>query len=126
VADAGSDGGDTNNPAAAGSGLVARRLGISVQPVTPAIAQELQLPADARGLLVSDVTPGGPAWDVLADEERGGPDIILSVESKPVKTKADLDAALKAEKPGSVVTLRVYNPRQQGRRVERIKLGDAP
>src|SRR5713101_8882669 len=126
VADAGSDGGDTNNPAAGGSGLVARRLGISVQPVTPAIAQELQLPADARGLLVSDVTPGGPAWDVLADEQRGGPDILLSVEGKPVKTKADLDAALKAEKPGSVVTLRVYNPRQQGRRVERIRLGDAP
>jgi len=126
VADAGSTGGDTDNAAVGGSGLVARRLGISVQPVTPAIAQELQLPADARGLLVSDVTPGGPAWDVLADEERGGPDIILSVEGKPVKTKADLDAALKAEKAGSVVTVRLYNPRQQGRRVERIRLGDAP
>ena len=73
------------------------------------------------------VTPGGPAWDYLADEERGGPDIILSVEGKPVKTKADLDAALRDQKPGSVVTLSIYNPRQQGRRIERIKLGgDTP
>jgi S1-C subfamily serine protease len=60
------------------------------------------------------------------DEERGGPDIIISVEGKPVRTEADLRAALKDEKTGSVVTLRVYNPRQQGRRIERIKLADAP
>ena len=127
VADASAGGGDSDNPAASGGGLVARRMGISVQPVTPAVAQELQLPADARGLLVSDVTPGGPAWDYLADEERGGPDIILSVEGKPLKTKADLDAALRDQKPGSVVTLSIYNPRQQGRRIERIKLGgDTP
>ena len=124
VADAGSPG-DTDNPSASG-GLVARRMGISVQPVTPAIAQELQLPGDVRGLLIADVTPGGPGWDALADEERGGPDIILSVEGKPVKTKADLDAVLRDQKPGSVVTLRLYNPRQQSRRVERIKLADAP
>lgn len=124
LADAGAPG-DTNGPAATG-GLVARRMGISVQPVTPAIAQELQLPGDTRGLLVSDVTPGGPAWESLADEARGGPDIILSVEGKPVKSKADLDAALKEEKPGNVVTLRVYNPRQQARRIERIKLAEAP
>jgi serine protease Do len=125
VADAGSAGGDTGNAASGGS-VVMRRMGVSVQPVTPPIAQELQLPADARGLLVTDVTPGGPAWEQLVDEERGGPDIILSVEGKPVRTEADLRAALKDEKAGSVVTLRVYNPRQQGRRVERIKLGDAP
>ncbi|HEY8104709.1 MAG TPA: trypsin-like peptidase domain-containing protein [Gemmatimonadales bacterium] len=124
VADAGTPG-DTDSPTATG-GLVARRMGISVQPVTSAIAQELQLPGDTRGLLVSDVTPGGPAWEALADEARGGPDIILSVEGKPVKSKADLDAALKEEKPGNVVTLRVYNPRQQSRRIERIKLADAP
>jgi serine protease Do len=124
VADAGSPG-DTDSPTATG-GVVARRMGISVQPVTPAIAQELQLPGDVRGLLITDVTPGGPAWETLADEERGGPDIILSIEGKPVKTKAELDAALKDEKPGNVVTLRVYNPRQQSRRVERVKLADAP
>ena len=73
------------------------RLGISVEPVTADVAQQLQVPADARGLIVTDVTPGGPAWDVLFDDpQRGGPDIILSIEGKPVRTEADLRKALQA------------------------------
>ena len=93
---------------------------------SPEAAQELQLTPDTRGLIVTDVTPGGPAWDVLFDDpQRGGPDIILSVEGKTVRTEADLRKALQAEKPGSIVTIRVYNPRAQSRRVERIRLGEA-
>ncbi|HET8624117.1 MAG TPA: PDZ domain-containing protein, partial [Gemmatimonadales bacterium] len=99
-------------------------LGVIVQPVTGAIAQELQLPSDARGLLVTDVTPGGPAWNLLFDEEAGGPDVIVAVEGKAVKTEAELRNALRAEPPGSVVTLRVYNPRQQSRRVERVRMAE--
>jgi serine protease Do/serine protease DegQ len=101
------------------------RLGISVEPVSPEAAVELQLPSSTRGLIVTDVTPGGPAWEVLFDDpQRGGPDIILSVEGKAVRTEADLRKALMAEKPGSIVTLRIFNPRAQSRRVERIRLGD--
>jgi serine protease Do len=100
-------------------------LGISVEPITADIAQQLQLPANMRGLVVTNVTPGGPAWETLFDDpQRGGPDIILSVEGKPVRTEAELRNALKAEKPGSIVTLGIYNARAQGRRVERIRLGD--
>jgi S1-C subfamily serine protease len=93
--------------------------------VTPDAAQQLRLPAGTRGLIVTDVTPGGPAWEVLFDDpQRGGPDIILSVEGKPVRTEAELRTALRNEKPGSIVTLRIYNVRAQGRRVERIRLRD--
>jgi hypothetical protein len=106
-------------------GAAMNRLGISVEPVSPDAAVELQLPSDTRGLIVTDVTPGGPAWEVLFDDpQRGGPDIILSVEGKPVRTEADLRKVLQAEKPGSIVTLRIFNPRAQSRRVERIRLGD--
>jgi S1-C subfamily serine protease len=101
------------------------RLGITVEPVTADVAQQLQLPSNMRGLVVTDVTPGGPSWETLFDDpQRNGPDIILSVEGKPVRTEAELRNALKSEKPGSIVTLGVYNPRAQGRRVERIRLGD--
>ena len=107
------------------SGAVMNRLGISVEPVSSDVAQQLQLPADARGLIVTDVTPGGPAWEVLFDDpQRGGPDIILSVEGKPVRSEADLRKALQGEKPGSIVSLRIFNPRAQARRVERIRLGE--
>jgi S1-C subfamily serine protease len=108
-------------------GAAMDRLGISVEPVSPDAAQELQLPADARGLIVTSVTPGGPAWEVLFDDpQRGGPDILLSIEGKALRTESDLRKALQAEKPGNIVTLRIYNPRAQTRRVERIRLGDAP
>jgi serine protease Do len=116
---------DDDNNAAGSTGSAMNRLGISVEPVTPDIAQQLQLPNNMRGLVVTDVTPGGPSWETLYDDpQRNGPDIILSVEGKPVRTEADLRNALKAEKPGSIVTLGIYNPRAQGRRVERIKLGE--
>jgi serine protease Do len=111
--------------AASEEGAAMGRLGISVEPVSPDAAVELQLPSDTRGLIVTDVVPGGPAWEVLLDDpQRGGPDIILSIEGKPVRTEADLRKALMAEKPGSIVTLRIYNARAQNRRVERIRLGD--
>jgi serine protease Do len=110
---------------ASAEGAAMSRLGISVEPVSPDAAVELQLPSDTRGLIVTDVVPGGPAWEVLLDDpQRGGPDIILSIEGKPVRTEADLRKALLAEKPGSIVTLRIYNARAQNRRVERIRLGD--
>jgi S1-C subfamily serine protease len=77
-----------------------------------------------RGLLVTDVTAGGPSWNGLADPDRGGPDIILEVEGKPVKTTAELRDAIKGMKPGEIVSLRVYNTQAKSRRVERIKLGE--
>jgi serine protease Do len=120
---AAADQGDSDD--AGDTGTAMNRLGISVEPVTPEVAQQLQLPNNMRGLIVTDVTPGGPSWETLLDDpQRNGPDIILSVEGKPVKTEADLRNALKSEKPGSIVTLGIYNPRAQGRRVERIRLGD--
>ena len=101
------------------------RLGITVEPVTPDVAQQLQLPQGMRGLVVTDVTPGGPSWETLVDDpQRNGPDIILSIEGKPVKTEAELRNALKAEKPGSIVTLGIYNPRAQSRRIDRVRLGE--
>jgi serine protease Do len=121
VAAASEDSNQSLGPAGAAMG----RLGISVEPLTADARQQLQLPADVQGLIVSDVTPGGPAWDVLVDDpQRGGPDIILSVEGKSVRSEADLRKAIQGEKPGGIVTLRIYNPRAQGRRVERIRLAD--
>jgi serine protease Do len=115
--------GDSDNTSAPG-GTAMNPLGISVEPVTPSTAQQLQLPQGMKGLIVTDVTPGGPAWETLIDDpQRNGPDIILSIEGKPVRTEAELRNALKAEKAGSIVSLGIYNPRTQTRRVDRIRLG---
>jgi serine protease Do len=111
--------GETDDAAAAMG-----RLGVTVAPVSREDVARFELTAAQRGLVVTDVTAGGPAWGELVDADRGGPDIILEVEGKPVKTAAELRAMLKGMKPGEIVSLRVYNTQAKNRRVERIKLGE--
>ncbi|MEO8633847.1 MAG: Do family serine endopeptidase [Gemmatimonadales bacterium] len=97
-------------------------LGVSVQPLSTAIARELELTAEQRGLVVSEVDPNGPAYQQLFGADEQGPDIILAVEGQPVRTENDLRAALRAAGKGSIVTLRVYNARAKVARIERIRL----
>ncbi len=99
-------------------------LGVTVAPVTADDAARLELADEHRGLIVTDVRPGGPSWGELVDADRGGPDIILEMEGKPVRTTGDLRRALEGMKPGDIVSLRVYNTRAKNRRVERIRLGE--
>ncbi|MEO7985870.1 MAG: Do family serine endopeptidase [Gemmatimonadales bacterium] len=121
---AASDEGDSSQTAGA-AGSAMGKLGISVEPLSAEARRQLQVSPDVQGLIVTDVTPGGPAWEVLVDDpQRGGPDIIMSVEGKTVRTEAELRKALANERVGNIVTLRIYNPRTQGRRVERVKLGN--
>ena len=111
---------DSGNDSAAAVG----RLGITVAPLDQDDIQQLKLDAGQRGVLVTDVKAGGPSYGELVDPDHGGPDIILEVEGTPVRSPADLRKAIAAQKPGSIVSLRVYNARAQNRRVERIKLGE--
>jgi serine protease Do len=99
-------------------------LGLTVQPVDQEAARRFELLPDHRGLLVTGVTPGGPSHGEVADPDNGGPDIILEVEGKSVKSAADLKQALKSYKANDIVTLRLYNTQAKSKRIERIKLGD--
>jgi serine protease Do len=99
-------------------------LGVTVQPLDQGDVEQLELSPEQRGLLITEVTPGGPAHGEVAEPGRGGPDILLSVEGKPVKTVADLERALKGGKAGDIVTLRLYNTQAKSHRIERIRLGE--
>jgi serine protease Do len=61
-----------------------KSLGLTVQEITPEIAQELGLEKDG-GVVVSGIEPGSPAYD--AGIQTG--DVIRSVNQKPVKDVAD-------------------------------------
>lgn len=61
------------------------RLGIAVQSLTPALAQQLGVSADTQGLAVMEVDPFGPAAD--AGIQRG--DVIEQVNQQPVRSVAD-------------------------------------
>jgi serine protease Do len=99
-------------------------LGLTVQPVDQDAVQQFGLEPEQRGLLVTGVNPGGPAYGEVADPDAGGPDIILSVEGKPVKSVADLKQALKGFKKDDIVSLRIYNTQAKSRRIQRIRLGE--
>ena len=119
--DNGSDNGDTVDDDAA---ISIDLLGVTVQSARPrgrAAASICQL--TSVGVLVTGVTPGGPAYGEVADPDNGGPDIILDLEGKPVKNPAELRQALKNYKAGDIVSLRIYNTQAKNRRIERIRLG---
>ena len=107
-----------------GAGASMGRLGVTVAPVTEEDAARFDLTAAQRGLVVTDVAAGGPSWGELVDADRGGPDIILEIEGKPVKSTAQMSDVLKGMKPGEIVSLRVYNTQAKNRRVERVRLGN--
>src|SRR5215207_2694437 len=92
-------------------------LGLTVQPVDQEAARQFDLSATQRGLLVTGVTPGGPSYGEVAEPDGGGPDIILDLEGKPVKTAADLRQALRSYKSGDIVSLRIYNTQARNRRI---------
>jgi serine protease Do len=99
-------------------------LGLTVQPVDEDAVQQFDLDPAQRGLLVTGVTPGGPSYGEVADPDAGGPDILLSVEGKTVKSVGEMKQVLKSYKKGDIVSLRLYNAPAKTRRIERIRLGE--
>jgi serine protease Do len=118
--DQSNDASDSSDEAAASIDL----LGLTVQPVDQDAVQQFELAPGERGLLVTGVTPGGPSYGDVADPDQGGPDIILSVEGKPMKSVADLKQVLKGFKKDDIVSLRIYNTQAKSHRIERIRLGE--
>jgi len=113
LAETGSTGGGAKSPT--------QLLGISVTNVTPAIAQQLELPSGVTGLAVADVDPNGLAAGQLAPR-----DVIEATlgggNRQPVRSVEDLRKAMAAAK-GGVLSLLVYTPQLQGTRVVNIEIG---
>ena len=82
-------------------GVVRRaKLGVTVQGLTPELAESLGAP-DARGALVSDVEPGGPAD--RAGVKQG--DVVVEVDGKPVADANAMRNQIAGTKPGESVPI---------------------
>lgn len=79
------------------------KLGLAVQPLTPAIAQQLGISAETQGLVVVEIDPAGPAAD--SGVQRG--DVIEAVNQQPVRTVAEIRTAL--ERSGDKPVLLLVN-----------------
>jgi len=76
------------------------KLGLSLQSLTPGMADRLGLKTQA-GVVITGVKPGSPAAE--ANLTRG--DVLLEVDRKPVKTAEEASHMLSAPHPGGHVLL---------------------
>ena len=120
------EGGDNNSPrveepSSTSMGL----LGASVAPINAQLRESYEIPSSVNGLVVTTVDPNSPAAETLSSaEDRGGPDIIVAVEGKPVRTESELQSALRAVGAGKIVTLRVYSVAGEQFGIKRLRLAD--
>jgi serine protease Do len=92
-------------------------LGISVEPLSQEDARDQQLRSIARAggaLVVTQVSPDGPAYQRLYDASHGYPDIILKVNGRAVHTRAEFRQAMSGVKSGEIVTLTVLSRTPEG------------
>lgn len=80
----------TNPSASGGAQGGGGQLGLTVQPITPDIAAQLNLKPGTQGLVVTDVDPSGPAADAVQPG-----DVIVQINNQPVRSVADIQSALK-------------------------------
>jgi serine protease Do len=82
-----------------GGGSSSEDLGLAVQTLTPDLAENLGIERNLKGVVVTQVDPGGPAGD--AGLRRG--DVILEVNRTPVKDVSAYKKALNAAGKGKSV-----------------------
>jgi serine protease Do len=88
-------GGEGNEQGTEGGAAPARpqqALGLSLQALTPELARAANLPATARGVIITAVDASSDA----AEEGLQRGDLILSVNRQPVTTPAQVLAAIEA------------------------------
>jgi serine protease Do len=109
---------DSGAPA---SGISYDKIGVRLEAVTPAFAQENRISEDHRGVRVVDVNLTGPARNRLFPN-----DIITAVlfptPRKEVRSLADLQSVLGKVKQGDYVSLLIFDARQNTTRVANIRL----
>jgi 2-alkenal reductase len=119
-------------------------LGVSGRTYSPAWAEALGFPADARGAYILEVRPNGPSrraglrggsedtniplaagMGSVIYLQRGG-DLIVGIDDQPVKTFDDILVYLESFKsPGDEVQLRILRA-GEGEQTLTVKLGERP
>jgi len=92
-------------------------IGVSIQPVTQAIAQQFGL-GEPRGAIVTDVSPGSPA----AAAGLKTYDIIIEFNGRRIEDSTQLRNLVAATAPGTTATLKVWRDGKEQQ--VSVKLGE--
>jgi serine protease Do len=90
-----------------GEGEGSGKFGMTVEPITPDIARQLDLDRDTRGVVITGVDPAGAAASAGLREG----DVIQQVNGKPVRSAEEVRSALNAtgDKPSVLLVARGNN-----------------
>ncbi|HEU4367516.1 MAG TPA: PDZ domain-containing protein [Methylomirabilota bacterium] len=94
-------------------------LGVTAQTLSPELARALGAP-DAAGVVVVDAHPGSPGGRAGL---RSG-DVVVTVDTTPISSRAQLERVIGTRSPGRVVTLGVRRAVRE--LTVRVKLGEEP
>jgi serine protease Do len=104
------------------TGTSTEKLGITIEPISDAQAQQNRLTAENRGLRVVDIDPNGPSRDRLAPN-----DILVSVITQQgrqaLRSAQDLQRVLANSREGSYLSLLVYNLEFDQTRIVNLRVG---
>jgi serine protease Do len=95
-------------------------LGLTVRDLDRSTAARLEVPNDARGVLITRVEPLSSAFD--ADVQRGT--VLLEINRQPVTSVAEYRRIAGLARPGDVLTLFVYAPDVDQREMKTIRVED--
>ena len=87
---------DRQQPAPSAQGVVEKAAGVAVIELTPVIARQLGFSEGVEGVVISAVDDSS---DAAAKGLRRG-DVILSANNRPLRSSADLEAAIRAARGG--------------------------
>ena len=110
-------------------------MGVAVQPMTPAIANEIGLPEDQQGVLIQQIEVNSPAdkaglqgsyKPVEIDGQRVlvGGDMIISMDGQPIASYEALLTFVQNAKPGQEVKVAVLRDGKE--RQVQLTLGVKP
>ena len=94
------------------------RLGMSLRDLTPALAEKLELPRTAKGVLVWEVEPGEAAETATLAQG----DVIVSVNGKAVSSVDEFEAAVEEARADGVGAARLRVQSRQGFRIVVLRL----
>jgi len=79
-------------------------IGVTVEPVTPAVSRQLRVPEGRGGAVVADVSPRSPALGALSPG-----DVILAINGTAVTSVADVKTRLERARAGTFLRILVWS-----------------
>jgi len=77
------------------------KLGITVEELTPSILQEIGLPRDTKGVVITHVSRVSEAWE----KQLNNGDVVVEVNRVPVSSLSEYRKEIRKAKPNSLLVL---------------------